>query len=316
MMTIAIALCFCMFVMVANGQVKGKSPHEARGVVLLDAFTFPKLIPNKELTFIVLVSNKKSIGDYGTDSIRADFFSLSDFVQTKEDGSNAEDIMFAQVLVNGAENARLAERMGMKPNFAHPQMFLFPKNSSTPIPYPENSPYQLTPLIRFISQNSQYNYRLTGTLSRYDDLVKDMVRYLYAPENTEKTNAACESDLVLQDFLQNAKEIYSYYEQNPKIFDSMAKSKSGESLTELDMAGVYVKTIENIMKTGKGYLKKELERIQEVLDEKKLSAFTRTKLNYQINILKSFVDSKARLTTEEVSALQNADLQRTERNSL
>ena len=56
------------------------------------------------------------------------------------------------------------------------------------------------------------------------------------------------------------------------------------------------------MKTGKGYLKKELERIQEVLDEKKLSAFTRTKLNYQINILKSFVDSKARLTTEEVSA--------------
>jgi hypothetical protein len=289
-----------------NGQVPLKNPHEARGVLLLDSFTFPKLVPSEKHTFVVLVTNKQSIGDYGTDSIRADFFALGNFVQTRED-ETGKDMIFAQVLVNGADNARLAERIGMKRDFKHPRMFIYPANATKPIPYPETAPFHLQSLLRFIVQNSHYNYRMPGTLAKYDELVKEVAKHLYpeTPSDQKNEDGSLESDTVLQDLFFKAKEIHSHYEKDFKDL-STPESKKGEQLTELDMSNVYINSLEKLLKQGKGFLKKEIDRLSDVLDEKKISKFTRTKLTYQLNVLKSFLNSKAEFTPEEIKKKQDS----------
>jgi hypothetical protein len=59
-------------------KVKYKNEHETRGVVLLDAITFHKVVPSPSHAVLVLVCNKYEMGQYATDSIRADFFSFAE----------------------------------------------------------------------------------------------------------------------------------------------------------------------------------------------------------------------------------------------
>jgi hypothetical protein len=52
-------------------------PDESMGVVLLDSITFPKVVPSTKYAVVVIVCNKREIGEYATDSIRSDFFDFA-----------------------------------------------------------------------------------------------------------------------------------------------------------------------------------------------------------------------------------------------
>ncbi len=97
-----------------NKEDKKPKGDESLGVVLLDSWTFP-IIVNKFTvhgTFI-LSMNKRDIGDYGSESLRLDFYQLAvDFLKMVDE-EDTHKLLFAQVLVNGAINGNLGNKLGL-----------------------------------------------------------------------------------------------------------------------------------------------------------------------------------------------------------
>lgn len=87
-----------------------RNEYETLGVLLLDSITFPKIVPNSNVNVVVCIINKGDIGNYGTDSMRADYL---DFASKGTLHGNASDTLFTQIIVNGAQNRKLAERIGV-----------------------------------------------------------------------------------------------------------------------------------------------------------------------------------------------------------
>lgn len=86
-----------------DAAIPFKSEHESKGVLLLDGITYSKIVPNVERDVVILICNKGDIGQYGTDSIRADYFSMVGKLEQNEDGNTAH-VIFAQLIVNGNVN--------------------------------------------------------------------------------------------------------------------------------------------------------------------------------------------------------------------
>jgi hypothetical protein len=82
------------------------------------------------------------------------------------------------------------------------------------------------------------------------------------------------------------------------------KNKDKKKDTEVDehspseRSQYYISTIENILIHGRDYITREIKNIDRLMDTKKLSKSTKSKLRYQINILHSFTDA-----TEEMIRL-------------
>jgi hypothetical protein len=88
------SLLLALLAVVAVSALPLKDEFETKGVVLLDSITFPKVVPSKVAT-VVLVANKAEIGDYATDSMRSDYFAFSYKAQTH---GNSDDVLFTQVI--------------------------------------------------------------------------------------------------------------------------------------------------------------------------------------------------------------------------
>ena len=76
--------CFAMITILALlmlfhvvSSLKGKSPDEAPGVVLLDSITFPKVVPSCNAHILVLFLNKQQIGQPTTDGSRDNFLEVA-----------------------------------------------------------------------------------------------------------------------------------------------------------------------------------------------------------------------------------------------
>lgn len=132
---------------------------DMKGVLNLDTITYGKLIPSEKFTFVTLVFSKASIGDYGTDSIRSDFYAFAKKAQTE---GEAKNIIFSQIMVNGADNLKLATSLGLKKDFKHPELFLFTKGSRVPIPFPKTQSFRLYELVVFVSKHSDFYLKQAG----------------------------------------------------------------------------------------------------------------------------------------------------------
>lgn len=100
-------------------------------------------------------------GNYATDSLRADFLS---FAEKGELQGNTESVLFAQVIVNGAQNAKLAEKIGVVGQLTTPKTFLFKAGSSKSIPY--TGAYNMVALTRWLSKHTDFFYGTPGTIER------------------------------------------------------------------------------------------------------------------------------------------------------
>jgi hypothetical protein len=233
-----------------------KSDEEKRGVLLLDSTTFPKIVPNADHDVIVLVALKNQIGDYSTDSMRVDYFNFATEVQN---GGDASHVLFSQVIVNGAENKLLAERIGVSENFKYPEMFIFPAGSSTGIEFPQDEPFNMNSLTTFAVKHSSLTFQLPGTMKVFDELAQ---KFLSAPDSTRR--------LV---YLTTAEEEF--------------ENLSGPG--EKETAAYYIKIMRKIYETGTKFVAQEIKRQTRILnDASKLTKASRRGLENRLNVLHHF----------------------------
>ena len=250
--------------------LKLKAPEEAKGVVLLDSITYHKLIPSPIHYYVVLVANKHSIGDYGTDSIRSDYIAFAHFAQSH--GENADEVIFSQVIVNGAENAKIARDLGLKDNFEHPAMFIIPKGAKDvkdAVQYPDDKPYHPHDLARFLAQYTSFYYHIPGTSKIFDRLSKDFMQ-----TNDEEKRA---------EIVTKAKE----------ALEKVAKEEEKDDLK------YYIKVMEKINEKGDEYLEQEIQRLVAILNGSKLSKASRNNMKSHVSVLKQFQISKDALSPKK-----------------
>lgn len=235
-----------------------KDENERKAVLLLDAITFPKIVPNPNRDVIVLVSQKNQLGDYGTDSVRSDFFSFAYKVQTQGD---ADHVIFAQVIVNGAENGKLSKDIGVGDDFVHPKMFIYPAGANTAIQYPDDQPFHLNTLTQFTRQHSSLQFQLPGTMKKFDDLA---TQFLSTDERTQKS-LLIEAERALEDLTETA---------------------------QVETATYYVKVMTKITENGIDYLKTEIKRLKKLMnDASRVTKAGRRKIENHLNVLNHFVAS-------------------------
>lgn len=245
-----------------------KSEHEKRAVLLLDDFTFSKIVPHPNRDVVVLLAHKSQIGDYGTDSMRTDYFNFAFKMQTNGD---ADHVLFAQIIVNGGENRQLSEDI-VGDEFIHPKLVVFPAGSATPIAYPDDQPYHLNTLTQFVSQHTTLQFQLPGTMKLFDDLAAN---FLNADESRQRGFIA-EAELALEGLTDTAQE---------------------------ETAAYYVRLMNKILENGLGYIQTEIKRHKKVLvgeGPKRLTKAGQRNFENHLNVLHHFAASAPTSSRDEV----------------
>mmetsp|Transcript_53580 Transcript_53580/g.105665 ORF Transcript_53580/g.105665 Transcript_53580/m.105665 type:complete len:268 (+) Transcript_53580:61-864(+) len=246
----AVLCCICAFT--SEAAVK---EMEKKSVLLLDGITFPKIVPNPNRDVIVLVSLKSQFGDYGTDSMRSDYFNFAFRSQTEGD---SDHVIFSQVIVNGGENKALATSIGVSDDFKHPQMFIYPAGASTPIEYPTDEPFHLDRLTQFAARHSSLQFQLPGTLKKFDEIAAEFMR-------AEPSRQA--------GLLQQAEE------------EAEGLVEAGQSET----AAYYIKVMRRILDNGFEFISKEIKRQTRIAnDASKLTKAGRRNIENHLNVLNHF----------------------------
>lgn len=164
--------------------------------------------------------------------------------------------MFSQVIVNGAQNARLASRIGVPPNFKHPKMFLYLPNSTDNVPYPDSGAFNDLALTRFVSKHTDFFFGVPGTIENFDQLA-------------EKFVAA-----------------------HPADYDSIiAEAETLSPTVELkDKAntGHYIKAMQKIKESGLSYIPAEIKRLESILASDKISDKKKSDMQKRLNIMHQF----------------------------
>lgn len=255
---LATAALVIAFLVCCSAGTPYKDENEKKAVLLLDSITFPKIVPNPNRDVIVLVSQKNQLGDYGTDSVRSDFFSFAYKVQTQGD---ADHVLFAQVIVNGAENGKLSREIGVGDNFVHPKMFIYPAGSLTAIQYPDDQPFHMNTLTQFARQHSSLQFQLPGTMKKFDELATD---FLSADESRQKS-LLFEAERAVEDLAETS---------------------------QIETANYYVKVMTKITEHGVEYLKTEIKRLRKLMgDASRMTKAGRRNIENHLNVLNHFVAS-------------------------
>jgi len=261
-----------------------KSSEEAKGVLLLDSITFPKLVPNMERDVVILVCKKGSIGDYGTDSIRTDYFSLANKVE-KMENTGVENILFAQLIVNGGENLRLAETIGVSKDFVHPKLFIIPSGQTDAIPYPDDEPFQPRYLIRFISLHAHLTYSMPGTMQALDDAAAEIMSNL-------------EDEYIKRKAVEKAEAAVADLEED----------------SDKATAQLYLKVMRKVSDRGIYYLDEEIARQNRLLskDSSQLTRASRRHIEHKLKVLHHFAahatkayDERKKLSPEELKKMKH-----------
>ncbi len=235
----------------------------------MDSITFPKLIPSATHATAVLVYQKGQLGDYGTDSIRQDYFSFADEINTADDG---EKVLFAQVILNGASNLNILRAMGGDETYKHPMLFIYPKGSNIAVQYPTTSPFVSDSLKRFLAKHTDINIRIPGTNKVYDDFVK---RFFKASG------------------VESAAAIIQEAESGLTAISDAADKESAE---------YYVKVLKKVHSIGPAHLVSEISRLKVILKESKISAKTKRNIESHINILLFFQSEQRQDTVHATPA--------------
>jgi hypothetical protein len=243
-----------LLVYIVTSKVKVKNDYESLGVVYLDAITFPKIVPHETKAVLVMVFSKTSVGDNTADQLRNEYYS---FAQKGELQGNADDVLFAQVMVNGAQNAKLADRIGMtfNNNQRVPKLFLFKPKNPVSISFPETSSFTFLSLSRFVSRHTDFFFGNPGTIEEFDLLAE---RFVYA------------DPIEYKDIIEHALKI------SPKVEPKDKKN-----------AEYYINTMKKIAEVGKDWIKTEIMRLESLL-QSQISADKKREIQKRVNIVHQF----------------------------
>lgn len=261
------ALCLLVLIGRSHIQVRASRADDYKtfGTLLIDGITFEKVIPNEHNYVLVMISHKGNIGKLSTDGVRDEFLATA---ESSDHMISQGSVLFTQVIVNGAQNKKLASRIGAKENFNYPSFHLYKPGSdiSTPFYNPgdaENPSLSMIDVTRWLYRESGIYLGAHGTIDELDKLVAE---FLSVPEmNVEerkavfdKTRSACDK------------------------MDGAATSKQSE------FALHYMKTMEKLMANPE-YAKQEAARLQAIIESDRVSEDRKKEFRARSNILKRFL---------------------------
>ncbi|CAF1233025.1 unnamed protein product [Didymodactylos carnosus] len=171
------------------------------------------------------------------------------------------------------ENIALAKRFNVQ-SANYPVYKLFLKGTEKPLDY--NDAKTATALKRFLKQHTNLWFGLPGTLKQMDSLARQYFD-LFSMKNGS-------NDEDKQILLEKARE-------EVKSMEHLTDKKNGES---------YIKIMEQILKQGTDFLKREERRIQNLL-KGKITTEKKEELNNRQNILLSFISVKENVSAETLS---------------
>jgi hypothetical protein len=236
-----------------------KDTNEVFGVLLLDSITFPKIIPATSHETVVLFADKVKVNNEAefptTVAVRENFLDV-----TKDRNVEENDLLFAQVFVNGAENLMLAKRHNAS---QLPSIQLFLKGSSIGIPFPMGKLFpNKVNIRRFISKYTGVIYQLPNTVPGFNKLALELMR--------------ARSEDAMRDVIGRA--------------TTAAVGIADEDMKAL--ATEYLKIMHKIVDKGREFVIKELARLSDLLtsmqdtsdkDKKKISLVSRRDVLYQFD---------------------------------
>jgi len=164
-----------------------------------------------------------------------------------------DELLIAQVIVNGAENKAIAERNGAS---KLPKVVLYQRNSSVPIIFDEDSatfPY----ISKFVEQHTGFYFRAEGNIEIFDKITYEFCKPVSL---TKKEQLIIEAETSL-DSLTSAEKLSGQY---------------------------YIKTMKKLIEKGNKYTMEELIRIEKILDSNKVSKEKAKDLRKKFNILRHF----------------------------
>jgi len=242
---------------VVRGRIKGKHPKEQTGVVLLDAVTFYKVVPQTQRSVLLLVHNEGSEGDYGSDSIRQDFYSFAEKSQLQ---GNSDMILYAQVLVSPQDpaNVQVAIKLGMSHDFKFPKIFFFPESGNEPIEYPSKNAVNHIALSRWITkQVDNYFLPTAGLIEAMGPLVTKFTK--------------TKDKVIHASIIEEANALA------PKV-----ELKDKENIQS------YIKFMQRISERGFPWIKTEILRLEDLITGEKISKHNQILLQRKVNILHIF----------------------------
>lgn len=159
--------CFC-------NSVAQKSLDNI-GVVTLDSFTYPVLVnEHSPHSTFVFCMNKKDIGEYGTDSLREQYVEMALSFMKLLDDADVHKLLFSQIIVNGASNARLGASFGLVPTSNGPVFGFIKAGTEDIIPY-EGS-FNRYSLVAFLNLHADIKIFVPGTSPEFAPLVAEFIK--------------------------------------------------------------------------------------------------------------------------------------------
>lgn len=236
---LAALICLCLIFSLSLAEKEppkpARSEFEVRGLVLFDDITFYKIVPDSKRVNVMLVWNKRHLGDYGTESYRADYY---DFVKKAGEQGVDDNIVWSQMIVNGAQNAAFTQReLGLKKDFAKPTVFLWKPGDSKPIRKDFGS-MNPTDMTKWISMHTLF----------YFEGVKGIIQ----DGQTQLAHRFIST--------QDANERASIIEESKKLIGEVSNNP-----TDSYFQSIYLKTMENIVDRGDDYVLSELTNIATLL---------------------------------------------------
>ena len=268
---LVLAFAWCVLLL-ANAKVGANAPQPSKkkenvdpadyntfGTLWLDSVSWDKVFPNMMAHTLVMVCSKGALVQTANDLIR------NEFLRTARDSVNP-DLLFAQVMVNGAENSILAsQKLGIEntSRIAHPYFFLIKKGEVKGIPIHSGTTsgaIRVSDVLHGVSKHTGLLMHLPGTSPELNELAA-------------KFNAPGVSTESRKDILNRALQ-----------FLKEQSTASGASEWS-----VYTKAMEKILEKGDDWVEVEKRRMQDILLSEKVSDSRKVEFRRRLNMLHSFI---------------------------
>jgi len=231
------------------------------GTLWLDAIVWDKVIPNQRAHTLVMVTNKWAVGKQAVDAKRKEFMRLG-----RESDNN--ELLFTQVVVNGAENLKLAEEVIGFQNPGkqlHPHFFLIKKGEDRGISLQDGrsaADMEMADIMKLCADKTGMYMGLPGTSEVLSSLAG---RFNAVGVTTEQRQA------IVQ-------ETRSHLDSLP----------GGGKANSVDLT-LYIKTMEKIIeKNDDLWAKKEAQRLMAILSSDKVSEARKDEFRKRVNVLGTF----------------------------
>jgi hypothetical protein len=231
MLMLLYLLALCVLCMVPSYVCKGPTvnmdPNTGIGTLLLDSFTYEKVVPTSS-DMLLMISDKFHMGNPLKDDLRKDFLSL-----------RSNSTLFAQLVVNGAENKILSskiEEASGNVGAEMPAFYFFRKSVWRPIALKIDNVYHLSEKMK--QDHGIDDVMLdedVGFEGEYKQELNGHVRNFFVKKNSRsETISAMQGILDSIDDQEETKDIRDQINVHLRILSSLVNKNINEEVNWLE----------------------------------------------------------------------------------